>query len=231
MDIDSSIQSRVLNLDPQVGEETSSQTGPQLQNSGKSSQATLSIQPVSPFPDQTVSLPAGARPEISGGESDFLAVGNNEKPPEALSTTLTPPEGELTAVRDYASSEQSLANSRWASHDVTENVPHRISIQIFRDGILQDQRESLTMDRFEVERFVKKQLRKKMILVTKYARALIAKNCFDAVVDEGRLTITLILYNEFDITYPLIASMEHQHRSGANEEENQRKKRKIINVS
>jgi len=189
----------------------------------------LSIQPVSPFPDQTVSLPAGARPEISGGESDFLAVGNNEKPPEALSTTLTPPEGELTEVRDYASSEQSLANSRWASHDVTENVSQ--SIQIFRDGILQDQRESLTMDRFEVERFVKKQLRKNMILVTKYARALIAKNCFDAVVDEGRLTITLILYNEFDITYPLIASMEHQHRSGANEEENQRKKRKIINVS
>jgi len=191
----------------------------------------LSIQPVSPFPDQTVSLPAGARPEISGGESDFLAVGNNEKPPEALSTTLTPPEGELTEVRDYASSEQSLANSRWASHDVTENVPHRISIQIFRDGILQDQRESLTMDRSEVERFVKKQLRKNMIPVTKYARALTAKNCFGAVVDEGRLTITLILYNEFDITYPLIASMEHQHRSGANEEENQRKKRKIINVS
>lgn len=75
-----------------------------------------------------------------------------------------------------------------------------------------DQRESLPIERTEVERFAQKQIRKNVIPIKKDGRALSAKNCFDVVVTEGIFTITLVPYNEYPVSHPLIASMEHQQQ-------------------
>jgi hypothetical protein len=68
-----------------------------------------------------------------------------------------------------------------------------------------------------------------MIPVNKHERTLNAKNCFDAVVSEGRFTITLIPYDELPVPPPLIASMKRRHQFGANDERHPPKRRKNTN--
>ena len=52
---------------------------------------------------------------------------------------------------------------------------------------------------------MKKQLRKKVVPINQYGRALTVKNCFDIVVEEGRLTLVLVPYQELGSVPPLLA--------------------------
>jgi hypothetical protein len=106
----------------------------------------------------------------------------------------------------------------------------RIFVQVWQNGVLEDQRTSLSMDQSEVERFATKQIRKDMFLFNTLGRALTPKNCFDAIINDGTQTLIIVPGSQLDISRQLVASTE---QSGANallsEDEGRRKRRLITN--
>jgi len=80
-----------------------------------------------------------------------------------------------------------------------------------------------------MKRFAYKQIRKKIILINIRRRTFTAKNYFDIIINKGIFTITFILYDEFEIGRPLIASIEHRYYFRTNDKRNRRKRRKITN--
>jgi hypothetical protein len=108
-------------------------------------------------------------------------------------------------------------------------MPPRVFVRVWQNGIFEDQRTTLALDRSEVERFATKQLRKQMYLFNTLGRALTAKNCFDAIRTDGSQTLILVPADQLDISRQLVASTLESANPGPSKGDERSKKRLITN--
>ncbi|KAI9772442.1 MAG: hypothetical protein M1840_000645 [Geoglossum simile] len=112
------------------------------------------------------------------------------------------------------------------------HLPGRVFIKTWQDGTLVDSRETLPMSRQAVESFAKKQTRKGMVLFSHTGRALAIKDCFDAIINDGTQTITVVPEDQIDASLRLITFTPQSSKdTEVDRGEEDRRKRRLISHS
>lgn len=147
----------------------------------------------------TVNKPPPENPSNEPGPEQSIARIPQAAEPMALARNER---SEVTHDTRVPNQEQAMTDA----NNQVPLIPPRVFVRIWQNGVFEDQRTTLALDRSEVERFAGKQLRKQMHLFNTMGRALTSKNCFDAIIADGTQTLILVPANQLDISRQLVAS-------------------------